>query len=322
MNYCIHDIGNCCPICEGRNFSRHYVHDDRYGYPGNYTLLHCSACGHRFLQVNFTAENLKDMYSNYYPRANLSLENYIPYKKPNKLATWLDGEKHAPFLWTSPGTNVLDIGCGFGESLGYLQAYGCNAYGVEADENIRRVAEKFGFKVHIGLFDPAIYERNFFDYVTLGQVIEHVADPLQTIRDIARVLKPRGVAVLSTPNANGWGAWLFGKYWISWHAPYHLHFFTPKSINKLAAEAGLEVISIKTITPSVWLHCQWLHLITLPATGDSSIFWSMKGRWKPWQKLFRFAFAILHYLRFNHLVTRFFDFAGLGDNRLYFLRKP
>jgi hypothetical protein len=33
------------------------------------------------------------------------------------------------------------------------------------------------------------------------------------------------MVIIGTPNANGWGARVFGRYWINWHAPYHLHFF-------------------------------------------------------------------------------------------------
>jgi 2-polyprenyl-3-methyl-5-hydroxy-6-metoxy-1,4-benzoquinol methylase len=311
-----------CPICGANTRFSRKVRDDRYGYPGQYDLLECENCRHRFIEGEFTPAMLQDMYSNYYPRSTYDIETYTPYVKKNKFTGWLDGEMQAPFMWIAPGTNVLDVGCGFGQSLGYLQAKQCNAYGVEADENIRRVAEKFGYKVHVGLFDPSLYENDFFDFVTLGQVIEHVTNPLETMRGIASVLKPGGIVVLSTPNADGWGARLFGKFWVSWHAPYHLHFFTRESMQKVADDAGLELCSIKSVTPSDWLYNQWLHMVTIPRSDTPSIYWSLKGRWKPWQTLFRVLFDICLRLKVNHVITRFFDIIGAGDNRLYFLRKP
>ena len=209
-----------CPVCGADAVAQQYLYDDRYGYPGIFALLKCKQCGHAFLQGEFPRERLRDLYSNYYPRSTYDLEHYLPYHETGGLKAWLNGERSAAFRWVPREVRVLDIGCGFGESLGYHEKRGCDVYGVEADENIRRVADKFGYKVHVGLFDPGVYEENYFDYVTMSQVIEHVTDPVQTLHGIARVLKPGGTAILSTPNANGWGAKVFGRRWINWHTPY------------------------------------------------------------------------------------------------------
>ncbi len=313
-----------CPICQSPASTSKAMeyHDDRYGYPGKFPLIRCSICGHRFLHAAFPAQALQDLYTNYYPRSYFDLENHPAYRVNNAFVTWLNGELYVPFRWVPKGKKVLDIGCGFGESLGYLREQDCDAYGVEADENIRRVAEKYGYNVHVGLFDPANYQANSFDVVTMGQVIEHVTDPLQTLKDIASVLKPGGIAILSSPNAKGWGAKVFGKRWINWHSPYHLHFFTPTSMRIAAEKTGLRLETVDCITPSYWLHAQWLHLLTYPSPGVASIFWSPGGRWSPVRRLCRFVIRLVHILKFDHLVTRLADVLNIGDNRIYFLRKP
>lgn len=287
-----------------------------------FPLLKCADCGHAFLLGEFPPERLRDLYSNYYPRSTFDLESYRPYQETGGFKAWLDGDKNSPFRWVPRNVRVLDIGCGFGESLGYHQARGCEVYGVEADENIRRVADKYGYKVNVGLFDPEVYEANFFDYVTMSQVIEHVTDPAQTLRGIARVLKTGGVAILSTPNAGGWGARLFGRRWINWHAPYHLQFFSLRSMQLAAEQAGLMVEGAVTITPSAWLHFQWIHLLSCPPEGVVSLFWAPGGKWGFMQKVALKTLEIMHRCKINHVVTRFFDALGWGDNRLYFLHKP
>lgn len=314
---------DACPICGSAANTRHRLEcfDDRYGYPGMFSLNQCSKCRHRFIRHEFPESELKNLYTNYYPRSNFDLENHPAYRKQNAFITWLNGELYSPFRWVPKGKKVLDIGCGFGESLGYLREQGCDAYGVEADENIRRVADKYGYNVHVGLFDPANYQTEIFDVVTMGQVIEHVTDPQQTLKDIARVLKPGGLAILSTPNAEGWGAKIFGRRWINWHSPYHLHFFTPASMQIAAEKAGLRLESSNCKTPSYWLHAQWLHLLTYPQRGDASIFWAPGGHWNLVRKLCRFVLRLVHRLKFDHLATRLADAVGMGDNRLYFLRK-
>ena len=195
-------------------------------------------------------------------------------------------------------------------------------WGVEADENIRRVADKYGFKVHVGLFEPNLYEANSFDYVTLDQVIEHMTNPLETLRGIAKVLKPQGMAILSTPNKAGWGARVFGRRWINWHAPYHIQFFSQMSMQLAAQQAGLVVERSTTITPSPWLHYQWIHLLTYPSEGTPSIFWVPGGTWGVMERVGRRALAIAHRCKVDHVITRVFDALSMGDNRLFFLRKP
>jgi 2-polyprenyl-3-methyl-5-hydroxy-6-metoxy-1,4-benzoquinol methylase len=298
------------------------VWDDRYGYSGSFQILECTECSHAFLEGEFSSQQLRDLYSNYYPRATFDLKAYQPYQETSGFKAWLDGDKSATFRWVPSNVRVLDIGCGFGESLGYYQSRGCDAYGVEADENIRRVAEKFGYRVHVGLFDPSLYAENSFDYVTMSQVIEHVTDPVETLRGVSRILKPGGSAVLSTPNLKGWSARLFRTRWAHWHAPYHLQLFSLASMRAAAAKAGLSVERSMTVTSSEWLKYQWIHLLTRPLPGEPSPFWSGLREMTTRQNVGVRALSLLHKGKVNHVLTRLIDGVGLGDNRLYFLRKP
>jgi len=317
----------CC-VCEKDHILLLYsLYDDRYGYPGCFNLMHCTSCGHLFLDEKFSPDQLADLYSNYYPRSSFDIETYKFHKETSGFFSWFDGANSSVFRWVPRNVRVLDIGCGFGESLGYHTARGCDVYGVEADENIRRVAEKFGYNVHVGLFDPDVYESDFFDYVTMDQVLEHVVAPLEVLRGVERVLKPGGQVILSVPNAAGWGAKVFGSKWINWHAPYHLQFYSEHSIQVAARKAGLEMIEEKTITPSAWLYFQWLHLLTYPKQGEPSAFWAGAACGDPTalsigKKAASLVLAVLHKIKLNHLITRFFDRLGMGDSRVFILRKP
>lgn len=312
-----------CPVCSsdkvelfGENF------DDRYGYLGTFDLYICCNCSHICLDANFDKETLKSLYTEYYPRSEMTLDDFRPLKAARGFNAWLDGLKRSAYLWVPKNVRVLDIGCGFGETLGYHKARGCEVHGVEADENIRRVADKYGFNVHVGLFDPNRYEPGYFDYVTLDQVIEHVTDPVDTLQGIAYVLKQGGVALLSTPNPNGWGAKVFGRRWINWHAPYHLQHFSIKSMGIAAEKAGLRIERVTTLTSSDWLHFQWIHLATYPEMGHPSSFWSPKAKPGRWEAMILRTLDSIHHTKLNHLLTRLFDAVGIGDNYLFFLRKP
>jgi 2-polyprenyl-3-methyl-5-hydroxy-6-metoxy-1,4-benzoquinol methylase len=298
------------------------VYDDRYGYDGRFPLYQCRECNHKFLHVDFSTDDWKTIYTDYYPRSTLSLETYEPRKEIRGFLSWLNGERRLAYSWVPENVRVLDIGCGFGETLGYHRSRGCDVYGVEVDENIRRVADKFQFDVHVGAFDPDVYDTGFFDFVTMDQVIEHVADPLETLQGIARILKPGGVAILSTPNSHGLGAMVFGRRWVHWHAPYHLHHFSIRSMKFATEKAGLTVEKIRTITSSEWLYYQWNHLVTYPAMGTPSGFWAPNRSLSRKEKTWMHILSVIHLSKINHLITRLFDTLGWGDNYLFIFRKP
>lgn len=297
------------------------AYDDRYAYPGTFELRKCPRCDHIFLDEGFSADDLQDLYTNYYPRSSLSVDSFQPPREMSVLRAWLDGAKSGAYRWVLPGATVLDIGCGFCESLAYLTARGCNVFGVEADSNARRVADRYGFNVHIGLFEARLFQPDTFDYVTMSQVIEHTIDPIHTLREIAVVLKPGGVAVLSTPNPSGWGAWLFGKRWINWHAPYHLQFFSKKSILQAAKHSGFEVLSNMTVTSSNWLIHQVAHIVMYPKPKEPSAYWIKNAHRSPAENIAVRIIAASRFLLIPQLLTRLFDAMSIGDNRVVILKK-
>ncbi len=310
-----------CIICGGSLSAFKTLYDDRFGYPGMFTLLSCGECGHRSLDARFSAEELGELYTEYYPRSLYSIDDYSAHCEVSPFRSWLDGAKSFAFRLVPPQVSILDIGCGFGETLGYHKARGCEVYGVEADGNIRRVAEKFGYNVHVGLFDPSLYGPEFFDYVTMDQVLEHMTDPLRTLHDINGILKPGGYLVIGAPNGDGWGARLFGASWVSWHIPYHLQFFSRKSMALAACETGYDLESVRTVTSSDYLHLQWNHMAFRPKPGEKSLFWVPRPDASRCGKMVIKLLGILHRMKFNHLVTRFFDALGIGDNYLFVLKK-
>lgn len=312
-----------CPVCNDQRTSvEGQLFDDRYGYPGRYKLWRCHSCRHEFLECGMTAAQLGELYNDYYPRGSLDVPEQMLRPAINGFAAWFKGADASAFRWVPAGVRVLDVGCGFGESLAYHTARGCDVYGVEADANIRRVADKFGYRVHVGLFDDRLYQEGFFDYVTMDQVIEHVTDPVATLKGVCRILKPGGRAVLGTPNAGGWGAKLFGSRWLNWHVPYHQQFFTVTSMKSAAQLAGLEIESMRTVTNSDWLLYQWIHLVTAPQPGKPSWFWSPDQTSRGFvQRLLVRLVRLLHRTGFDHAVTRLFDALGRGDNFIFVLRK-
>jgi len=147
-------------------------------------------------------------------------------------------------------------------------------------------------------------------------------DPIATLAGVKAVLKVGGVAILSTPNAAGWGARVFGRRWINWHAPYHLQFFTKRSMQLAARRVGLKAEVLGTVTSSEWLRYQWIHLGSLPKIGQPSRFWAQHGGIpKLPERIALKVGSLLHRTRVNHILTRLFDSIGAGDSQLFLLRR-
>lgn len=315
------DAGRC-RLCQAASPTEAIcVFDDRYGYPGEFALETCPNCGHRALRVDMNAQQVAALYAQYYPRKAFDIDAWTPAREEFGIKAWWRGSRASAYRWVDRGVRVLDIGCGLGESLGYHRARGCDAHGVDADANVMRVAERHGLQMRVGLFDAAHYAPASFDFVTLDQVIEHVADPVALLRGVASILKQDGHVILSTPNAQGWGARVFGRRWIHWHAPYHQQFFSRASIQLAAQAAGLRVQSSRTVTTSAWLGFQWSHLACPTRPGQASAFWSSEVPRTAWQRTLLRLLAVPGRLGIDALLTRVFDALSLGDNRVFVLRK-
>lgn len=311
-----------CNICNTESAEEMQLFDDRYGYKGMFSGYKCESCGQFFLETSFTSKQITELYTDYYPRSSLEVSSFKPYKEISRLNAWFSGDKRSAFRWVPENVRVLDIGCGFAQTLGYHKNRGCEVYGVEADENVRKIANAYDFNIDIGVFDAQKYNKDFFDYITMDQVIEHIEKPIDTLREIRSILKQNGKLIISTPNCNGWGAKIFKKKWINWHTPYHVNIFCPKSIKLAASESGFIVSKILTITSSEWIYYQFMHNICYPTQGQKSLFWSHRyEQISIFKKLLMGIAHVVYKLKVFHVITRLFDALGIGDNITVVLEK-
>jgi hypothetical protein len=89
----------------------------------------------------------------------------------------------------------------------------------------------------------------------------------------------------------------------------------------MANKSGFRLEKNKTITSSEWLLYQWIHLLTFPRPGTKSSFWGSNKEISRGKKFVIRMLCAIHRSKLNHLITRLLDALGIGDSRLYFLRK-
>lgn len=154
---------------------------------------------------------------------------------------------------------ILDVGCNDG-FIGKIlieknnQVYGCDI----VDENLK-IAKKAGLKIkRIDIENEELsYPSNFFDFVILGDVIEHVFDTDRLLRICNKVLKNNGKIIITTPNIASLGRRIMLLLGISPYIEYsivqttnglpsvgHIRYFTVKTLNDLLGKNGYKEIFV------------------------------------------------------------------------------
>jgi methionine biosynthesis protein MetW len=178
------------------------------------------------------------------------------------LRAWLD-----PLM--VPGRKALDVGCGDGARYGArVHASGVEVHGVDISEVAVESARARGINARVAsLADPLPYPNATFDVIICLEVLEHLVNPAVVTHEIARVLKPGGLALLSVPNSAFWTTrveLMFTGHFnprgspvtqraFPWRDP-HLRFFNARSLIAMLAESGLRTVK------SGGLECQFLRI--------------------------------------------------------------
>lgn len=150
------------------------------------------------------------------------------------------------YLRHMPAGRLLEIGCGNGSKLNQMQKLGWIVEGVDFDPGAVAAAGEIGLSVRLGTVEDQTYPDASFDAVAMSHVIEHLPDPLATLAECRRILKPGGTLVSVTPNARSLGHRLFTVNWRGLEPPRHLQIFTPRALRQLAATAGFQRIRTRT----------------------------------------------------------------------------
>lgn len=142
---------------------------------------------------------------------------------------------------------LLDVGCGGGFFLKSMEDTYSEVIGVEISTSHAEFAQKtMMLDVLNGTIQTVKFPEDYFDTITLWDVIEHVVDPHATLNEARRILKKGGLIAVSTPNVNGITASLIKETWLYYTPPQHLYFFNPKALSTLFKESGFIIKRIRT----------------------------------------------------------------------------
>lgn len=199
-------VDPACPLCDSaKTEKRHWIEIPTLGEK---TVRGCSDCGFHFVHPRPSREELRRFYSAEYFSEHAGVgHGYDDYARKEH-ARWAEGHVFGRELarWRRSG-RLLELGSGRGEFLcAAVDAAGWKATGVElsgdAVASARATSAGRAIEFHPGeLADQDLAPRSF-DAVIARDVIEHLIDPAQVLRQLKELLVPGGRLWMNLPNAH------------------------------------------------------------------------------------------------------------------------
>ncbi|HEX8853720.1 MAG TPA: class I SAM-dependent methyltransferase [Pyrinomonadaceae bacterium] len=228
-----------CPICRSE-LEPEVLCRATLGYGSEFNLVECANCAVRYLHPSPTPAQLENFYSAQYYGTDW-------YKQQG----W--GKAYAEsVLRPRPPGRFLDIGCGLGFFIDSIRRHtDWQVYGVEFGQAAVEFArEKLGLDVRQGALVDAGFAADYFDYIQIRNVLEHVTDPLALLAECRRILKPGGTLQLFVPNGAVDSLDLI-NYGRSEHRAGlsksgHLFFFPRRTLELMCVEVGFKIVRSRT----------------------------------------------------------------------------
>jgi 2-polyprenyl-3-methyl-5-hydroxy-6-metoxy-1,4-benzoquinol methylase len=142
-----------------------------------------------------------------------------------------------------PG-RLLDVGCGGGLFAACAKRVGYDVQGLDPNPAAVEGAARYGVPVRTATIEESGFGPHTFDIIYSNDVVEHVHDPINFFKEVDRLLAPRGVLILATPNGDR--ALLRGDRWGGFQSSLeHLWYFNARSLKGLCRMVNLELYALE-----------------------------------------------------------------------------
>lgn len=230
-----------CIVCGSSQFEPFLVCKDYTVSQENFNIVSCKSCGFKFTNPRPENSVIGDYYKaeEYVSHSNTtkgvvnklyhSVRNYTLKQKLKLISSYV-----------SRGT-MLDYGCGTGMFLNVCKNDGWETYGMEPDDNARKMSIEKGLDVFSDKdkVSDRIADKKF-NAITLWHVLEHVTDMEATLSFFKSKLNDDGVLIIAVPNHVSYDAQYYKEFWAAYDVPRHLHHFDINSMTSLVEKAGFK----------------------------------------------------------------------------------
>lgn len=163
----------------------------------NVLFVRSKGYGKKILEKNI---NDAEHYNEYWRKRNFKID----YSEPLRMKTLMD---------KFTGGRFLDAGCGLAPLCEMALEKSSEVWGTDiSDELIKNLQTQFpNINYKVGDVRKMEFEDNYFDYLATAEVLEHMENPEDVLKEMVRVVKPGGMLAISVPNDDN------GGYAIDWH---------------------------------------------------------------------------------------------------------
>lgn len=222
-----------CPLCGSASIARIYT-IDRYMTP--FSIDRCAKCRFQFMNPPLRREVLHGYYDEEYYKGSADYA-YHDERDTTRFPTAVRDRRIDILHRFAGGGNLLDVGSAFGGLLDSASRY-FTPYGIEVSPYAARHARsKYGDHIHTGTLADHPFPHGFFSAITMIEVLEHIQDPVNTLRECHSLLAPKGVLVLQTANMQGLQAKIYGSDY-AYYMPGHCSYFTKKNLTECLRGMG------------------------------------------------------------------------------------
>jgi 2-polyprenyl-3-methyl-5-hydroxy-6-metoxy-1,4-benzoquinol methylase len=206
------------------------VHDD---------ILECPICGLLSSRPTDDPDAIAARYEEAVDRDYLAEEH-----ERRQMFDWVLGRIEA---YRIPGRRLLEIGASVGVLLSVAGERGWEAAGIEPSIwAVEHGRERFGVDLRRGSVETLEVEPRSADAVVMLDVLEHLPDPMDALRRMRSAVSDDGLLALSTVNVEGLHGRVRGSAW-PWFIRAHLHYFRPRTLSRMLADAGFEIVECTTV---------------------------------------------------------------------------
>jgi SAM-dependent methyltransferase len=249
-----------CPLCAqpvSRDFPIYYEFNDK-----RYQAKQCPHCAFIFVDPRLTPEELKLLYSDEYFLHDGA--GYGAHSDTDYETAAIKGSVKFPEIlgWIrrfKPSGEFFEVGCGMGYFLHYAREQGYNVSGIEyAELGVRVCREKFSLNVERGSFEELREKPDRYDVIFMGDVLEHLMQPLEMLRKANSMLRNSGLVAVEVPSMFNSltgrlataGLRILRRKKKMGLPPYHVNEFTPGTLRTILARAGFkETVIVQRIKP-------------------------------------------------------------------------
>jgi SAM-dependent methyltransferase len=228
-----------CLLCGSAAWTPFCEASDPRGAGQRFLLVICTRCGLCYTNPRPDAVSIQQFYPADY-RCHHAKDDRIRSADPISKLLPIHSE-----------ARLLDFGCGAGDFLRRMHALGWNVTGL--DRSHAAIERIHDLPAHVGTLPHPFWTEACFEAVTMWQSLEHVHQPLQTLRAAHRLLTPGGRLLVTVPNHESFASRWFGSRWYGLDVPRHLTHFTPHTLRRMLNRAGFDDVEIRQQRRNSWI---------------------------------------------------------------------